>query len=352
MNYKEIIDKAALGEVLSQDEMVILLKLNENEVSYLFNEAKEITEEYCGNKVQIRAIIEFSSFCRCACAYCGLNSYNCNIKRYRMPLEEIINTAREAYIAGYKTIVLQSGEDLWYTKEKICYLIKQIKSIGDIAITLSIGERDFEEYKAFKEAGADRFLIKHETADEDLYNRLHPHSSFKNRIKCLKNLKELGYQVGSGFMIGLPGQSYETIAKDIMLLKELQVDMAGIGPFIPHPETKLKKYKKGDTFLTLKVLALSRLILKNTHLPATTSLGVINSTHKGIAFSCGANVIMQKVEPYKYRRLYEIYPNKAKEEKTIKQERKELEDYILNIDKKISLNRGDSFKKKYFKFMK
>ncbi|WP_027623521.1 [FeFe] hydrogenase H-cluster radical SAM maturase HydE [Clostridium lundense] len=346
MNYKETIDKAILGGILSQDEMVILLKLTEDKVSYLFNKANEITERYCGDKVQIRAIIEFSNFCRCACAYCGLNCHNSNIKRYRMSLDEIINTAKEAYIAGYKTVVLQSGEDLWYTEEKICYVIKEIKKIGDIAITLSIGERDFEEYKAFKEAGADRFLIKHETADEDLYNKLHPHSSFQNRIKCLKNLKELNYQVGSGFMIGIPGQSYETIAKDIMLLKELQVDMAGIGPFIPHPQTKLKDDKKGDTFLTLKVLALARIILKNTHLPATTSLGVISSNHKGIAFSCGANVIMQKVESHKYRRLYEIYPNKAKVEKTIKEERKELENYILSINKKISLGKGDSFKKK------
>lgn len=346
MQARDYIDKALQGQDLSVDEIVDILKLpkEHEDLQYLFNKAKETTIKYCGEEVQIRGIIEFSNYCRCKCAYCGLNCENNVIKRYRMSIDEIEETAKEAYKAGYKTLVLQSGEDPWYTEDIINEIIRRIKAIDDIAITLSIGERSYEEYKSFKNAGADRFLIKHETADESIYNNLHPHSNFDNRLTCLKNLKKLGYQVGSGFMVGLPNQTYETLAKDILLLKSLDVDMAGVGPFIPHPLTRLKNYEKGDTFLTLKVVALLRIILKNTHLPATTSLGVVSKQAKDNVFSSGANVIMQKVEPYKYRELYNIYPTKAKVEKTIMQERKELEDYILSVGKKISKTRGDSFK--------
>jgi len=344
MDIKKLINEIAKGYEPNVDELITILNLDENEAEYLFDTADKIRQEYCGDEIHIRGIIEFSNYCRCKCLYCGLTCENDNAKRYRMSVEEIIDNAKEAYEAGYKTLVLQGGEDLWYTEEKIKDIIKGIKAIGDIAITLSVGERTYEEYKAWREAGADRFLIKHETADEELYNKLHPHSNFQNRIQCQKWLKDLGYQLGSGFMIGLPGQSTETIAKDILLLKEMDVDMAGIGPFISHPQTKLSSSESGSTFMTMKAVALSRILLKKVHLPATTALGVMNSKHKDRVFSTGANVIMLKVEPYKYRRLYEIYPKPFGQEKTVKEERIQLENYIGSLGKTISQHRGDTLK--------
>lgn len=344
MEIKALIDEIVKGYEPTMEELVSILELEEKEAEYLFEAADRVRKEYCGEEIHIRGIIEFSNYCRCRCLYCGLTCENDEATRYRMSVQEIIDNAKEAYEAGYKTLVLQSGEDLWYTKEKITEIVKGIKALGDIAITLSIGERDYEGYKEWREAGADRFLIKHETANEELYNKLHPHSNFKNRIQCQKWLKELGYQLGSGFMIGLPGQDTETIAKDILLLKELDVDMSGIGPYISHPQTKLSGKDNGSTFMTMKAVALARIIVKKVHLPATTALGVMNSKHKDRVFSTGANVIMLKVEPYKYRRLYEIYPKPMGKEKSIKEERENLENYIKSLGRVISEHRGDTLK--------
>ena len=241
--------------------------------------------------------------------------------------------------------VFQSGEDLWYTREKISQIIKGIKAVGDIAVTLSVGERDYDDYRQWKQDGADRFLLKHETLDRKLYNRLHSHSSLANRILCLWQLKDLKYQVGSGFMIGLPGQTIEDIARDILFLKKLDVDMAGIGPFIPHKGTPLGDAPAGSNLLTLKALALTRLILKTVHLPATTALLTLDGSGAKKAFNVGANVIMLKLEPYKYRRLYEIYPKDFSEENTIKRERLEIEQFIESMGREVAKDRGDSMKK-------
>ncbi|EYE88227.1 biotin synthase [Fervidicella metallireducens AeB] len=343
MDFKNLINKIADNYIPTIKEMAAILELDEEKSQYLFRVADEVKKIYHGNYIHIRGIIEFSNYCRCLCKYCGLQADNNELIRYRMTPDEIVENTREAFEAGYKTIVLQSGEDMWYTREKISYIIRNIKKIGDIAITLSVGERDFDDYRQWKEDGADRFLIKQETADENLYNSLHPHSNFKNRIACLKELSRLGYQVGSGFMIGLPGQTTETIAKDIMLLGEIKAGMAGIGPFIPHKRTPLKEHPVGDGFMTLKAVALSRLLYKKMHLPVTTSLGVLSSEHKDIAFKVGANVIMQKVEPYKFRRLYEIYPKKIGDESTIKEERLRLEAYLKSLGLEIATDRGDAF---------
>jgi biotin synthase len=344
MCYKTLVDKIVKGYEPNIEEIVKLLNLSEEEADYLFNAADKIREEKFRDEIQVRGIIEFSNYCRCKCLYCGLNCDNNVVERYRMEESEIIENAKEAIEAGYKTLVLQSGEDLWYTEDKITYIVKKIKELGDVGITLSIGERSYQEYKAWRAAGADRYLIKHETAEEELYNRLHPHSNFKNRINCLSDLKKLGYQVGSGFMIGLPGQTTEIIAKDILLLKQLDVDMAGIGPFISHPETELKGEISGSTFMTLKAVSVARLLLNEVHFPATTALGVISPKHKARIFNTGANVIMLKVEPYKYRRLYDIYPKPLSEEKSIKEERIQLENYITSLGKKVAQHKGDSVK--------
>lgn len=341
ISIENIIERVSSSKKPSREDIVSLLSLEGDDATKLFEAADSITKQNFNNEIYIRGIIEFSNYCRCNCSYCGLAAFNRKIPRYRMSVEEIVETAHKAFEASYKTIVLQSGEDMFYTSDMICEIVKQIKSIGDIAITLSVGERPFEEYQKFIEAGADRFLIKHETADETLYNSLHPHSNFENRITCLKNLKKLGFQTGSGFMIGLPGQTLDTIASDILLLHDLGIHMAGIGPFLPHPETPLKDTPSGSTFLTLKAVALTRLIIKNAMLPATTSLGVANVADKNHSFKSGANVIMQKLQPYKYRRLYEIYPKATGHEKSIIQERQELENLIKSFGRSVSASRGD-----------
>lgn len=315
---------------ISQDDIVSLLKLED--FSKVFELADKINFDNFKNKVDIRAILEFSNNCKRKCAYCGLNSNNTKLTRYRMTEDEILQTTFEAYNAGYKTIVLQSGEDSYFTSKKIGNLVKKIKENIDIAITVSCGEMSYEDYKYIKECGADRYLLKHETSDEKLYSSLHSCGTLRNRIKCLKNLKTLSYYTGGGFMIGLPGQTLHTIANDILTLKSIPCDMAGIGPFISSDDTPLKNMKNGDTLLVKKAVAITRILLPKSHLPATTALGVIDSKEKDNIFSCGANVIMRKVTPQKYEQFYSIYPNKIKVNNIIK-DRKNLEQQIINIGK-------------------
>lgn len=315
---------------ISQDDIVSLLKLED--FSKVFELADKINFDNFKNKVDIRAILEFSNNCKRKCAYCGLNSNNKKLTRYRMTEDEILQTTFEAYNAGYKTIVLQSGEDSYFTSKKIGNLVKKIKENIDIAITVSCGEMSYEDYKYIKDCGADRYLLKHETSDEKLYSSLHSCGTLRNRIKCLKNLKTLSYYTGGGFMIGLPGQTLHTIANDILTLKSIPCDMAGIGPFISSNDTPLRNMKNGDTLLVKKAVAITRILLPKSHLPATTALGVIDSKEKDNIFSCGANVIMRKVTPQKYEQFYSIYPNKIKVNDIIK-DRKNLEQQIINMGK-------------------
>lgn len=334
----KIIDKIINSSRATIEEIVYLLEADNSQE--LFEAADRVRHDICGDAIHIRGIIEFSNHCRCSCLYCGINNRNKKLVRYRLTTDEIVSIAKEAYDVGYKSIVLQSGEDMHYDADIVSSIIKSIKSFGDVGVTLSVGERDYEEYKQWKKDGADRFLLKHETADENTYNYLHPHSSFKRRLECLHQLNELGYQTGSGFMIGLPDQTLETLAKDILLLQELDVAMAGIGLFIAHDETELKGYPSGSSLLTLKCLAITRILLKRPHLPTTTSLEVKDFNNRHNAFSTGANVIMKKLEPYKYRKLYDIYPNPTIKEKTILEERKEVEDYINKIGRYVSKTPG------------
>ena len=325
-----IFEKMTQNLDISQDDIVSLLKLED--FSKIFELADKINFDNFKNKVDIRAILEFSNNCKRKCAYCGLNSNNKKLTRYRMTEDEILQTTFEAYNAGYKTIVLQSGEDSYFTSKKIGNLVKKIKENMDIAITVSCGEMSYEDYKYIKECGADRYLLKHETSDEKLYSSLHSCGTLSNRIKCLKDLKTLNYYTGGGFMIGLPGQTLHTIANDILTLKSIPCDMAGIGPFISSDDTPLKNMKNGDTLLVKKAVAIARILLPKSHLPATTALGVIDSKEKDNIFSCGANVIMRKVTPQKYEQFYSIYPNKIKVNDIIK-DRKNLEQQIINMGK-------------------
>ena len=305
---KKNINQAVNTHTLSKSEIIDILKDNSiNE--YLFEKANEVREKYVGNDVHLRGLIEFSNICKCSCKYCGLRKDNLKLERFRLSPEEIVDFAKKASEYGYKTVVLQSGEDVHFKTEILTEILKKIKSF-DLAITLSIGEKSFEEYQAYKEAGADRYLLRIETTDKELYKQMHPNMSFENRVRCLKNLKSLGYEVGSGCLVGLPNQTIESLANDILFFKEIDADMIGIGPFIPNPNTPLHDANGGSFELALKVMALTRLLLPSINIPATTAMETLNPNGRIIALQSGANVVMPNVTEGDYRRKYEIYPGK------------------------------------------
>ncbi len=292
-------------------DLVTLLSLNDpRERKVLLNFADQVRKQFMSEGVLLRGIIEFSNYCRNTCYYCGLNKNNTQIERYKMTKEEILESV--AILCSYKikTVILQSGEESDLDALWLADIIKSIKSKYDVAVTLSVGERSYDEYKVWRESGADRYLLKIETSNEVIYKSLHPSMSFKNRVDCIKHLKRLGYQTGSGNIIGLKGQTYRVIADDILFFKKMELDMIGIGPFIPHPFTELANEKKGDPDITLKTIALTRIITKNTHIPATTALGSMEKDFRADALKAGANVMMVNFTPQQYRKKYEIYPGK------------------------------------------
>ena len=295
-------------ETLSKKEIIEILK-DDSINEALLAKADSVRKKYTGDEVHLRALIEFSNICRCKCKYCGIRAENNKVARYRLSDLEIVKTAENAVAQGYKTIVLQSGEDMYFTADRLCEIIKKIKTY-DTAVTLSIGERSRDEYKMFKDAGADRYLIRIETTDRNLYKKMHPDMSFDNRLRCLKDLKDLGYETGTGCLVGLPEQTVESLADDILFFKEINADMIGIGPFIPHPDTPLKNADSGNFILALKVMALTRILLKNINIPATTAMETIYENGRNIALQSGANVIMPNVTLSDYCKKYEIYPDK------------------------------------------
>ena len=305
---QDIIEKAKTTHILSKEEIIELLK---NDSEGLFNAADEVRKEYVGDEVHLRALLEFSNICRCNCFYCGLRGENKSAERYRLSKEEIVDLAAKAVSYGYRTIVMQSGEDLYFTADYLADILKEIKKLEPTpAITLSIGERSYEEYKILKEAGADRFLLRIEKTDRNLYKRLHTNMDFDNRVRCLKDLKSLGYEMGTGSLIGLPDQTLESIADDILFFKEIGADMIGVGPFIPHKETPLKDAKGGTFELARKVMAIIRLLMPDINIPATTAMETLNPNGRLIALQSGANVVMPNATEGDYRRKYEIYPGK------------------------------------------
>ncbi len=326
----------------SRKEIIDILR-DDTLNSWLFNYADEIRQKYVGNEVHLRGLIEFSNICKNACKYCGLRCENKNVERYRLTPDDIVKTAFEASKIGYKTIVLQSGEDAFFSRKILCNIIENIKNF-DVALTLSIGERSFDDYKAFKESGADRYLIRIETTDKNLYSFMHPNMEFENRLNCVKSLKDLGYELGTGCLVGLPEQTIESLADDILFFKESDADMIGIGPFIPHPQTPLKDAKQGNFILALKVMALTRILLKDINIPATTAMETLNPNGRIIALQSGANVIMPNVTVSKYSSKYEIYPNKPCVEDNSVNFKKNLEERILSIGRVISKDYG--FRKK------
>lgn len=340
MNINERLNQ--LFENPGKENILYFLKTRDaDEIDALYRFADNVRKQFVGDAVHLRAIIEFSNYCQQGCLYCGINKTNKKINRYRMKPDEIVAAACEAYRAGYKTVVLQSGEDPHYSRKDYRYIIKEIKQCGELAVTLSIGEKTRDDYRAYFTAGADRFLLKHETSDHTLLEALAPVRKAKNRIKRLKSLKTIGFQTGGGIMIGLPGQTLTSIADDILLFRKLDLDMIGCGPFIPHPETPTGKAENGSEELTYRVLALNRIVTRDTHLPATTSLSTLNETDaRKLALQRGANVIMPNLTPPKYRKYYEIYPNKNRIEADTEAFRTELETLIASLGRHISTTPG------------
>lgn len=324
---------------MNKQEIIDILSDNSKN-ERLFKEADRIRHEYVGDEVHLRGLIEFSNICKRQCKYCGLRSPNKEVERYRLSKEEILTTAKNAVNLGYRTIVLQSGEDDYFDTDKMCEIIRGIKKL-DVALTLSIGEKTYDEYKAYKEAGADRYLLRIETTDEKLYKNMHPNASYENRIECLYNLKKLGYETGTGCLVGLPNQTIESLAEDILCFKELDADMVGIGPFIPHKQTPLAEAEKGDFWLALKVMALIRINLPDINIPATTAMETLNPNGRIIALQSGANVVMPNVTGLEYRAKYEIYPGKICLNENAEQCRGCIEGKIRSIGRTISKNYGN-----------
>jgi biotin synthase len=343
---ENILNRAYGDDVPDVADLEHLLALkDERAMQTLFEYADSVRRRFAGDEILVRGIIEFSNFCRNTCAYCGLSKSNKNLQRYRLDAPEIMAAVKSMAAMGLQTVVLQSGEDDGLDPRWLGDLIVQIKAECEIAVTLSVGERSYDDYRMWKQAGADRYLLKIETTDKTLYNRLHPGMSFDNRVECLRNLKALGYQTGCGSLVGLKGQTVRFLAEDVLFFKKEDFDMLGIGLFIPHEMTPLKDEPLGSLKLALKMIAVTRIVTKNAHLPATTAIGSVGKSDARIlALKAGANVIMPNFTPQPYRRLYEIYPGKRcideQSEKCIGC----IEQIAAAIGRSICYSRGDSVK--------
>lgn len=300
----------ANSHIASLDHGAIVTLLMTPPARDLYRQADRVRHDAIGDEVHLRGLIEFSNICRNDCMYCGIRRSNRHVHRYRMTDEELVETARRAVALGFQTIVLQSGEDMHFDQARLCRIIEQIKR-HDVALTLSVGERDYADYKAFKDAGADRYLLRIETTDRDLYHRLNPGMSWQHRHECLLMIKELGYELGSGIMVGQPGQTVTSIADDLLYLKDIGIDMAGIGPFIPHPDTPLAHEAGGSLEQALRTMAVMRLLMPDINIPATTAMESLHPQGRIMALQAGANVVMPNVTEGEYRRLYELYPGKV-----------------------------------------
>ena len=309
----DIIDKLETTRSLSLEEYRSIIEGFSPEISeYTAKKAVEKRKSVYGNDVYIRGLIEVSNICKNDCYYCGIRRSNKKCERYRLTKEDILGSAKQGYELGFRTFVLQGGEDAVFTDEFLADIIKSLKSNHpDCAITLSLGERSFESYKTLKSAGADRYLLRHETADKEHYEKLHPKEmSYQNRMDCLKNLKSLGYQVGCGFMVGSPYQTSLTLAKDLKFIETFAPAMCGIGPYLTHKDTPFKDMPSGSLELTLYLLSVIRLIDPGILLPATTALGTVHPKGREMGISAGANVVMPNLSPVRVRKKYELYDNK------------------------------------------
>ena len=310
---KGLIDKLEQERCLSTQEFVVLLEGRNEETARILRERAMATRQiHFGNDVYLRGLIEFTNYCKNDCYYCGIRASNRMAQRYRLTQEQILDCCRTGYKLGYRTFVLQGGEDPQYTPERIENLVRRIKKEWpDCAVTLSVGEHPKAVYRSWFEAGADRYLLRHETADSGHYRKLHPEKqSLENRMRCLWDLKEIGYQVGCGFMVGSPYQTAQQLAKDLLLLHKLQPEMVGIGPFIPQKDTPFGNEAAGTLELTLYLLSIIRIMLPQVLLPATTALGTIHPRGRELGLLAGANVCMPNLSPTDVRKKYALYDNK------------------------------------------
>jgi biotin synthase len=331
--------------VPTKEEIIHLLRSEDPaEIDLLFEKADKVRKKYTGDAVHIRGIIEASNICTRNCLYCGLRKDNSGIPRYRMDIPEIYTAAAGVRELGYGTVVIQTGESRVYDIDELCVLVSDIRSELGLAVTLSLGELKREEYALLREAGADRYLLRFETSDRLLFKRLKPDGDHEKRLERLRWLRELGFQVGSGIMIGLPDQSAESIADDILMFRELELDMVGAGPFIPNPDTPLASYPEGCLSDSLKLIALTRIVTLNTHIPVTTALGTIHPEGRREGLRCGANVIMPNCTPLKYKKDYLLYPAKAGIKETTGELARQIEKMVISCGRTIGRGKGHSLK--------
>ena len=341
---KELVEKLYRESDLSDSELKALIETEDSGAAELLRlRADEVRQRYYGKKVWLRGLIEISSYCRNNCLYCGIRRGNNNAQRYRLTPEEILRCCETGYELGFRTFVLQGGEDVYFTDEVLCPVIAEIKKrFPDCAVTLSLGERSEESYRLLKSAGADRYLLRQETVSPELYSRLHPPEMLlENRKKCLFTLKKLGYQTGTGFMVGAPFQTTENIIADLRFMQQLQPEMIGIGPFVPHHDTAFANEKGGTAELTLRLLGILRLMFPSVLLPATTALGTIAPDGRERGLKTGCNVVMPNLSPVSVRKKYELYDNKICTGEEAAECRRCLENRIVSAGYEVEVSRGD-----------
>lgn len=341
---RKLVDQLKSNRTLSREEFATLVATADAGVrEYSESLARERALAAFGNRIYIRGLIEFTNYCRNNCLYCGIRSGNENASRYRLTKDEILECCREGYGLGFRTFVLQGGEDPFYTDDMLADIVSSMRArYSDCALTLSMGERSRESYQRLYDAGANRYLLRHETADPKHYAMLHPESlSLENRKRCLRDLKEIGYQTGSGFMVGSPYQTPENLANDLLFLAELQPEMIGIGPFIPHADTPMAGFPPGDVDLTLFLLSLVRLMLPRALIPSTTALGTRDAAGREKGILCGANVVMPNLSPLSVRKKYLLYNDKICTEAEAAEHLDELQRRMRAIGYTIVYERGD-----------
>ena len=341
---RETISEIKDNRNITKEQLACLLHAgDEAEIQELKDAAAQTAKEIYGNQVYIRGLIEFTNYCRNDCYYCGIRRSNACADRYRLTKEEILTCTDNGYELGFRTFVLQGGEDPFFTDEKICALVQKIKERHpDCAVTLSVGEKSKESYQKYFEAGADRYLLRHETADAVHYRRLHPKElSLSNRMKCLYDLKEIGYQVGCGFMVGSPGQTIDTLYEDLQFIRKLSPHMVGIGPFIPQKDTPFAEETAGTMEETLRLLSIIRLLHPHVLLPATTALGTIHPLGREKGIQAGANVVMPNLSPVAVREKYKLYDNKICTGDEAAECRYCMENRMKSIGYEVAVSRGD-----------
>lgn len=341
---KELIERLERERDLTNAEFAVLLDQSSGaDRDFLFERARAVRDAHYGRKVYIRGLIELTNYCKNDCLYCGIRKSNASCERYRLTKEQILSCCESGYALGFRTFVLQGGEDGWYTDERMTDIVRAMRqAYPDCAITLSMGERGRESFKRLYDAGANRYLLRHETADEAHYARLHPVSmTLTHRLQCLRDLKEIGFQTGAGFMVGSPYQTTECIVRDFRFLQELKPQMVGLGPFIPHHATPLKDFPAGSTERTLLCLSIVRLLLPNVLLPATTALATIDGDGRIKGMNAGCNVVMPNLSPLEDRSKYLLYDNKASSGEEAAESLRALREHLAAAGYEVVIDRGD-----------